>query len=143
MTNLDHWDAGTDIMTLMTLHMAKGLEFPIVYIVGLEEGIFPNANAYGDDEEDLEEERRLCYVGITRAKEVLYLTYARERLLYGSSQYNLPSRFLNEIPNELCGVEGGSDPVSPGPARHDDEIVVEDIDIDIDPDKLEKDINIE
>ena len=101
MTDLDTWDAGTNILTLMTLHTAKGLEFPIAYIVGLEEGIFPHVNAYTDTAEDLEEERRLCYVGITRAKDKLHLTYTRERRLYGSKQQNLPSRFLTEIPSEL------------------------------------------
>ncbi|MBN1688237.1 MAG: UvrD-helicase domain-containing protein [Candidatus Omnitrophica bacterium] len=103
MTDLDTWDHGTNILTLMTLHTAKGLEFPNVFMVGLEEGLFPNGNAYTDDLEDLEEERRLCYVGLTRAKERLFLSYARERRLYGARHYNLPSRFLNEIPSELYG----------------------------------------
>jgi DNA helicase-2/ATP-dependent DNA helicase PcrA len=106
MTDLDTWDNGTNILTLMTLHTAKGLEFPIVYIVGLEEGLFPNVNALAEDFEDLEEERRLCYVGITRAKEKLHLTYARQRRLYGSRHFNLSSRFLNEIPSELLKTEG-------------------------------------
>lgn len=98
MTDIDQWQQGTNILTLMSFHMAKGLEFPIVYMVGMEEGLFPNISVYHENPSDLEEERRLCYVGITRAKERLYLTYARERLLYGSRQYNLPSRFLTEIP---------------------------------------------
>jgi len=101
MTDLDKWDAGTDVMTLMTLHTAKGLEFPIVYMVGLEEGIFPNVNSYSEDPQDLEEERRLCYVGITRAKEKVTMSYANMRHLYGARQHNLPSRFLNEIPPAL------------------------------------------
>ena len=101
MTDLDAWDAGANVLTLMTLHTAKGLEFPIAYIVGLEEGIFPHVNAYTHSAEDLEEERRLCYVGITRAKDKLHLTYTRERRLYGSKQQNLPSRFLTEIPSAL------------------------------------------
>jgi len=101
MTDIDAWDQGTNVLTLMTLHTAKGLEFPVVYMVGLEEGIFPNMNSYSDDPPDLEEERRLCYVGVTRAKEKLHLSYARQRRLYGSRQFNLPSRFLNEIPSEL------------------------------------------
>lgn len=100
-TDLDGWDAGTNVLTLMTLHTAKGLEFPIVYMMGLEEGIFPNVNSYTADEEDLEEERRLCYVGFTRAKDKLLLSFARERLLYGSRQHNLASRFLNEISSDL------------------------------------------
>lgn len=100
MTDLDSLDQGTNVLTLMTLHTAKGLEFPIVFMTGLEEGIFPNGNAMSQDVHEIEEERRLCYVGVTRAKEQLYLTYARERRLYGSQHYNLPSRFLTEIPTE-------------------------------------------
>lgn len=100
-SDLDKWDASTNVLTLMSLHTAKGLEFPIAYMIGLEEGIFPNINSYSDDLEDLEEERRLCYVGMTRAKDKLYMTFARERLLYGSRQRNLPSRFLGEIPSNL------------------------------------------
>jgi DNA helicase-2/ATP-dependent DNA helicase PcrA len=107
-TDLDTWDQGSDVLTLMTLHTAKGLEFPIVYMVGLEEGIFPNVQAYSDDIEDIEEERRLCYVGITRSKDKLHMSYARERRLYGSWQHNLPSRFLNEIPSDLFESTGAS-----------------------------------
>jgi DNA helicase-2/ATP-dependent DNA helicase PcrA len=84
----------------MTLHMAKGLEFGTVFLTGMEEGVFPHARALADDEE-LEEERRLCYVGITRAKHRLYCTAALERRLYGGGSFNLPSRFLEEIPPEL------------------------------------------
>ncbi len=87
-------------VTLMTLHMAKGLEFPAVFITGMEEGIFPHGRAYTDPEE-LEEERRLCYVGMTRAKIRLYLTAAVQRRLYGGEGFNLPSRFLEEIPSHL------------------------------------------
>ncbi len=112
MTDLDTWDNGTNVLTLMTLHTAKGLEFPIVYMVGLEEGIFPNANSYTDDPQDLEEERRLCYVGITRAREKLHLSYARERRLYGSRQFNLPSRFLNEISSQLFKSENRHSAIS-------------------------------
>lgn len=100
-SDLDGWNAGTDVLTLMTFHTAKGLEFPIVFMMGLEEGIFPNGNAYSENLQDIEEERRLCYVGITRARKKLYLSYTRERLLYGNRQRNLPSRFLMEIPAEL------------------------------------------
>ena len=100
-TDLEQWEQGTNVLTLMTLHTAKGLEFPIVYMVGLEEGIFPNGKSCTDDLDDLEEERRLCYVGITRARTKLYMSYASQRRLYGSVQHNLPSRFLNEIPSEL------------------------------------------
>jgi len=100
-TELDNANAGNDALMLMTLHTAKGLEFPIAFMIGMEEGIFPNANAFTKSEREVEEERRLCYVGITRAKTQLTMTYARERLLYGTRQRNLPSRFLNEIPDEL------------------------------------------
>jgi DNA helicase-2/ATP-dependent DNA helicase PcrA len=86
-------------VTLMTLHTAKGLEYPVVFIIGLEDGIFPHSRSI--EAGDVEEERRLCYVGITRAMRELYLTFAHRRSLYGSSDYNLPSRFLDEIPAEL------------------------------------------
>ncbi|HTL47933.1 MAG TPA: UvrD-helicase domain-containing protein [Verrucomicrobiae bacterium] len=130
MTDLDKWDQGTNVLTLMTMHMAKGLEFPVVYIVGLEEGIFPHINSFMESGEDLEEERRICYVGITRAKDKLYLSYARQRRLYGSIQHNLPSRFLNEIPSSLYQAAG-----APGrpPAEDDDEILYDDLIMD-DPD---------
>jgi len=95
-------------VTLMTLHSAKGLEFPVVFIVGMEEGIFPHSRALVDQSE-LEEERRLAYVGITRAKEKLFLTHAWSRNLHGSTQYNPPSRFLDEIPGELLQREGSVD----------------------------------
>jgi superfamily I DNA/RNA helicase len=87
-------------VTLMTLHSAKGLEFPVVFITGLEDGVFPHIRALGDPDE-LEEERRLCYVGITRARERLYLCHAWCRMLFGSTDYYPPSRFLAEIPEEL------------------------------------------
>ncbi|MFM2436120.1 MAG: ATP-dependent helicase PcrA [Actinomycetota bacterium] len=95
-------------VTLMTLHAAKGLEFPVVFIVGMEEGIFPHSRALTDQNE-LEEERRLAYVGITRAKERLLLSHAWSRNLYGSKQFNPPSRFLDEIPSELLQREGSID----------------------------------
>lgn len=100
-TDLDVWDQGTNVLTLMTLHTAKGLEFPLVYMVGLEEGIFPHINSYAGSSDELEEERRLCYVGITRAREKLHISYATQRRMYGATQHNLPSRFLNEIPTSL------------------------------------------
>ena len=96
----DGADRSADAVTFMTLHNAKGLEFPVVFMVGLEEGLFPHSNSMLDPAE-LEEERRLCYVGMTRARERLYLTYAQSRLLYGGLQMNAPSRFLSEIPEEL------------------------------------------
>src|SRR4051812_294734 len=92
-------------MTLMTLHSAKGLEFPVVFLTGLEEGIFPHLRSLGDPDE-LEEERRLCYVGITRAQERLSLCHAWSRTLFGSTDYYQPSRFLHEIPEELVHTVG-------------------------------------
>jgi len=92
-------DIGESVV-LMTLHSAKGLEFPVVFMAGMEEGIFPSSMSF-IDEHELEEERRLCYVGITRAKERLFMTYARTRNLYGKPQYNTASRFINEIPQDL------------------------------------------
>lgn len=89
-----------EAVTLMTIHSAKGLEFPIVFMVGMEEGLFPHSRSMLDTTE-LEEERRLCYVGITRAKNKLYLTYARQRLFFGTRSHNLVSRFLSDIPQEL------------------------------------------
>lgn len=99
-SDIDSYNEDDDAVVLMTLHAAKGLEFPIVFIPGLEEGIFPgNQSLYSD--EDLEEERRLAYVGITRAREKLYLVNARQRMLYGRTDRNMPSRFLREIPSNI------------------------------------------
>ena len=95
-------ETGNEV-TLMTLHSAKGLEFPVVFLVGMEEGIFPSYRSIGEPKE-LEEERRLCYVGVTRAKQNLYLTAAKQRTVFGSTTCNSLSRFLGEIPENL--VEG-------------------------------------
>ncbi len=103
--DIDDLEEGSGAITLMTLHNAKGLEFPVVFIVGMEDGVFPYARALTDHDE-LEEERRLCYVGLTRAQERLYLSAARSRLLYGMSTYNPPSRFLREIPVGLISKLG-------------------------------------
>jgi DNA helicase-2/ATP-dependent DNA helicase PcrA len=103
--DIDEWDDGAGAATLMTLHTAKGLEFPAVFIVGLEDGVFPHMRSLGDPAE-LEEERRLAYVGITRAQDRLYLTSAWSRMLFGGSNYNPPSRFLNEIGPELMEKAG-------------------------------------
>jgi len=92
--------AGDDCVQLMTLHSAKGLEFPLVFLVGLEEGLFPHQRSI-ESENDLEEERRLCYVGITRAEKQLIICYAEQRRLYGNTLYGIPSRFLKEIPDTL------------------------------------------
>ncbi len=105
----DEYDEESGSVTLMTLHNAKGLEFPVVFIIGLEDGVFPHYRSMGDPAQ-LEEERRLMYVGVTRARERLYLTYAWSRTLFGSTNYSPPSRFLGEIPSELVRAleEGGS-----------------------------------
>jgi DNA helicase-2/ATP-dependent DNA helicase PcrA len=100
-TDLDSYESATDAVTLMTLHAAKGLEFRAVFMVGMEEGIFPHSRTLFEPAE-LEEERRLCYVGMTRARERLYLTHATMRLLYGSTQRNAISRFVMEIPADYC-----------------------------------------
>jgi DNA helicase II / ATP-dependent DNA helicase PcrA len=105
-TDADQVESASQSVTLMTLHTAKGLEYPVVFIVGLEENVFPHVRSIGEPRE-LEEERRLAYVGITRARERLYLTNATSRTLFGSTNYNLPSRFLREVPEELVTVVGG------------------------------------
>ena len=94
-TDLDDMDRSEDSVVLMTIHSAKGLEFPVVYVVGMEEGIFPGIRAIGDADE-MEEERRLCYVAFTRAKKKLVLTHARQRMLFGRTTANRVSRFLEE-----------------------------------------------
>lgn len=99
-SDIDSMEDKSDVVTMMTLHSAKGLEFPIVFMVGIEEGLLPHQRSY-DSEAELEEERRLCYVGITRAQEHVYLTYARSRRLYRDIDYRIPSRFIEEIPPEL------------------------------------------
>ncbi|MFR5684603.1 MAG: 3'-5' exonuclease, partial [Clostridia bacterium] len=104
-SDIDNLEQSDDMITLMTLHSAKGLEFPVVFLVGLEEGIFPGYKSISEPKE-LEEERRLCYVGITRAKNYLFLTCAKQRTMFGSTTCNSPSRFLKEIPEEL--LEGYS-----------------------------------
>ena len=99
-SDIDSMEDKSDVVTMMTLHSAKGLEFPIVFMVGIEEGLLPHQRSY-DSKAELEEERRLCYVGITRAQEHVYLTYARSRRLYRDIDYRIPSRFIEEIPPEL------------------------------------------
>ncbi|MFM9226789.1 MAG: ATP-dependent helicase [Actinomycetota bacterium] len=100
--------SGDNRIVLMTLHSAKGLEYPAVFLVGMEEGIFPHSRAMSDEDE-LEEERRLAYVGITRARERLFVSHAWQRMLWGQSQYNPPSRFLSEVPPELFDRRGNVD----------------------------------
>ena len=95
-------DENSDYVVLMTLHSAKGLEFPRVYLAGMEDGLFPSyMTVTADDPDELEEERRLCYVGITRAQNELTMTCARKRMVRGETQYNKMSRFLKEVPLEL------------------------------------------
>ncbi len=103
-------DSGTDdAVTLMTLHSAKGLEFPVVFMVGMEQGLLPHARALwgeGSNADELEEERRLCYVGLTRAQEQVFLTHAGQRTLHGRTESTLPSQFLEEIPSHLLQRQG-------------------------------------
>jgi len=123
-SDLERGEAGRPSVTLMTLHAAKGLEFKAVFMVGMEERLFPHVRAL-DDQDGMEEERRLCYVGMTRARERLYLLHARRRMIFGQEQANLASRFLKEIPAELLEQGQGSRvmgqgkspelPLAPGP----------------------------
>ncbi|MBO5227711.1 MAG: ATP-binding domain-containing protein, partial [Lachnospiraceae bacterium] len=104
--DIDSLEDSDNRVVLMTLHSAKGLEFPFVYLAGMEDGLFPSYMAItSDDKTDLEEERRLCYVGVTRAMEHLTVTYAKQRMLRGETRYNMVSRFLKEIPAELLGTK--------------------------------------
>ncbi len=134
-SDLDAMDKGGSAVTLMTLHMAKGLEFPVVFLCGLEEGVFPHNRALVDPSE-IEEERRLCYVGVTRAIDELYLTYAKRRTTFGSSYLHPPSRFLNEMtgleflnvaPISPIGVGGTWDEIAaPAPIEREVELVAGD-----------------
>ena len=123
--DIDELDQAEEAVALMTMHSAKGLEFPVVFVVGMEEGIFPSSRSLMDPIV-LEEERRLCYVAITRAREKLYLCNAEMRMLYGKTQYNQPSRFLEEIPSALMTDIDPLDPpkrrpnTPPKPARRQD-----------------------
>jgi DNA helicase II / ATP-dependent DNA helicase PcrA len=99
-SDLDNLQEQQAKVSLMTLHSSKGLEFPVVFLVGMEQGLFPNYRSL-EDPKALEEERRLCYVGITRAKERLFISYARERRLYGTREPASPSLFLSELPSDL------------------------------------------
>lgn len=105
-TDLEQYNESDDTVVMMTMHSAKGLEFPHVFLVGFEDGLFPGMRAIGDTEE-MEEERRLCYVAITRAKQTLTISHARERMIYGRTSASLPSRFLNEIPQHCLVKKGG------------------------------------
>ncbi len=107
----DDGDVESAEVTLMTLHAAKGLEFPVVFLIGMEENVFP-LNRSAEDPDELEEERRLAYVGITRAEEVLYLTNANSRTLFGKSNYNRPTRFIKEISDDLMNYQGLARPIN-------------------------------
>lgn len=101
LTDIDNYNADSDTVVMMTLHASKGLEFPVVFIPGMEEGVFPGMQSLYDSSE-IEEERRLAYVGITRAKKKLYLLNTKSRMIFGSTKYNRPSRFLEELPKDCC-----------------------------------------
>ena len=105
-TDIEQYDAGADAAVMMTIHSAKGLEFDHVFLVGFEDGLFPGLRSIGDPEE-MEEERRLCYVAITRARKTLDICHARMRMLYGRTNAYLASRFLKEIPEDFIQRKGG------------------------------------
>ena len=107
LSDIDNYDAESDTCVMMTLHSAKGLEFPVVFITGMEEGLFPSIACMMNPDE-IGEERRLAYVGITRAKEKLYLTKTKSRMLFGSTSFNKESRFVTEIPDKLLEKTGES-----------------------------------
>ena len=123
-TDMDEYDGEQSAVTLMTLHSAKGLEFPVVFMTGMEENVFPHVRSLGDPEQ-LDEERRLCYVGITRARERLYLCHAWCRSLFGSTQYNPPAGSWPRSPRSWCELTGRTAPgrgcqpgsAGSGPAR--------------------------
>ena len=108
-TDIEQYNESDDAVVMMTMHSAKGLEFPHVFLVGFEDGLFPGQRSIGDAEE-MEEERRLCYVAITRAKQSLTITYARQRMIYGRTSASMPSRFLREIPEDCIIKKGGFRP---------------------------------
>ena len=112
-TDLEEYNDGDDAVVMMTMHSAKGLEFPHVFIVGFEDGLFPGMRAIGDNDE-MEEERRLCYVAITRAKERLTISYAKQRMLYGRTNAALQSRFLREIPDNVIEKKGSMNRIGYG-----------------------------
>lgn len=109
-TDIEEYQEGEDAVVMMTMHSAKGLEFPNVFLVGFEDGLFPGMRSFGNPEE-MEEERRLCYVAITRAKRTLTISYARQRMIYGRTSGSLPSRFLSELPEEAVVRKGGFRPI--------------------------------
>lgn len=121
-SDIDEWDQENEVLAMMTLHSAKGLEFPVVFMVGLEDGLFPHSFGSSESDVDIEEERRLCYVGMTRAKDRFHMSFAQNRQMYGIRKPRDPSRFLREIPGEyleyISGVRNGYRPAG---RPHDDE----------------------
>ena len=120
-TDADQTGEDEDAVLMMTMHSAKGLEFPVVFLAGMEDGLFPGFRAM-EREEDMEEERRLCYVAVTRAKEQLYLTCAERRMLYGRTQYAHPSRFIDEMPRETLDSNIGESRMFQAATRPDPEL---------------------
>ena len=116
-------DAGKEKVTLMTIHAAKGLEFPVVFMVGMEEGIFPHSRVYEAGPSELEEERRLCYVGMTRAREELHVSYAQSRLQFGQRSYNTVSRFISDMGDQLAAIDEPS--YEPDQEFYSDELALE------------------
>ena len=113
--DIDSLDEDSDYVVLMTIHSAKGLEFPNVFLCGMEEGLFPGISAIcAEDQSEIEEERRLCYVAITRAKENLVISYAKRRMVHGETRYNIISRFIKEIPTQLINSKNVTDRVAAG-----------------------------
>jgi DNA helicase-2/ATP-dependent DNA helicase PcrA len=110
-TDIEKYDQDADAAVMMTMHSAKGLEFPVVFLVGMEDGLFPGMRVFTDPEE-MEEERRLCYVAITRAKQQLYLSHAKQRMLYGRTTFNRASRFLAEIPEDCLVTRKKTNPAT-------------------------------
>ncbi len=132
LSGLDTIDESSDAVTLMTLHAAKGLEFPAVFIAGMEESIFPHSRALFDAAE-MEEERRLCYVGMTRAREELFLYHANSRMLYGSSQHNPASRFLSDIDGETSALEATTESIFKPVGTTDTPDYIPDPSLDVEP----------
>jgi DNA helicase II / ATP-dependent DNA helicase PcrA len=113
-SDVDRLDESPEFVNLMTVHLAKGLEFPVVFLVGMEEGLFPHSRSI-DNPEDIEEERRLCYVGMTRAKKKLHMSFVHERRLFGTVQYQIVSRFMDELPSEHTSLLGELEAPTPKP----------------------------
>ena len=107
--DIDNYDQNAPAAVMMTVHSAKGLEFPVVFLAGMEEGVFPGSQTIGASDEEMEEERRLAYVAITRAQKELYILYCQSRMVFGRTEFHTVSRFVKEIPAETCRFEGGAD----------------------------------